>query len=191
LRPAFDALFAIDDAMGDVVAKASDPALAAIKLAWWREQLEELDRGKVPAEPRLKAAAEHLLPCGVNGAQLAQIEEGWAVLLQDEPDMGLAEARGGRLFGIGAVLIGLDHKLLEGAGRLFAGIDFARRGYRKIEPSKIAMGGIQFPGPLRPLTALTALAFRDLKHGGPPFEAEATPARALALLRHRMFGRIG
>ena len=57
LRAAFDALFAIDDALGDVVAKATEPALAAIKLAWWRERLEELDSGQAPAEPRLKAAA--------------------------------------------------------------------------------------------------------------------------------------
>ncbi len=191
LRPAFDALFAIDDAMGDVVAKTTEPALAAIKLAWWRERLAELDDGKVPAEPRLQAAAAVLLPRGVTGAQLAQIEEGWAILLQAKPDMGLAEARGGRLFAIGGRLIGTGHEMLEGAGRLFAGIDFARRGYREVEPSKIAMGGVQFPRALRPLTALAALAFRDLKHGGPPFEPEATPGRALALLSHRSWGRIG
>ena len=177
--------------MGEVVAKATEPALASIKLAWWRERLEELDKGKVPAEPRLRAVAKELLGRGVSGAQLAPIEEGWAVLLQDKPDMGLAETRGGYLFAIGAKLLGSTHDLVEGAGRLFAGIDFARRGYRQIEPSKVAMGGIRFPSALRPLTALTALAFRDLRHGGPPFEPEATPGRALALLRHRIGGRIG
>jgi 15-cis-phytoene synthase len=61
LRPAFDALFAIDEAMGDVVAKATEPTLGAIKLAWWRERLEQLDEAKVPAEPRLRAAADELL----------------------------------------------------------------------------------------------------------------------------------
>ncbi|HEU0284996.1 MAG TPA: hypothetical protein VFR52_07635, partial [Sphingomicrobium sp.] len=59
-----------------------------------------------------------------------------------------------------------------------------------VERSKIAMGGIQFPPALRPLTALTALAVRDLARGGPPFEPEATPGRALALIRHRWTGRI-
>ena len=65
LRPAFEALFQIDAAMGDVVARATQPALGAVKLAWWRERLEELDQGMVPAEPRLRAVAEQLLPRGV------------------------------------------------------------------------------------------------------------------------------
>jgi hypothetical protein len=34
------------------------------------------------------------------------------------------------------------------------------------------------------------LAARDLRRGGPPFEPEATPGRAAALIRHRLFGRL-
>src|SRR5215210_353370 len=83
LRPAFDALFDIDDAMGAVVARATEPALAAIKLAWWREQLEELDQGKVPAEPRLRAAAAELVRRGIKGAELTALEAGWATLLDE------------------------------------------------------------------------------------------------------------
>src|SRR5919107_5615783 len=87
LRPAFDALFDIEDAMADVVTRATEPALAAIKLAWWRERLEELDRGQVPAEPRLQAAAAELLPRGVSGAELAELEDGWATLLDEQPHL--------------------------------------------------------------------------------------------------------
>ena len=54
--------------MGDVVARSTEPALGAIKLAWWRERLEELDHGKVPAEPRLQAAAAELLPREIRAA---------------------------------------------------------------------------------------------------------------------------
>ena len=61
LRPAFDALFAIDDAMAEVVASSSQPALGAIRLAWWREALERLDNGPPPAEPRLQAASSRSL----------------------------------------------------------------------------------------------------------------------------------
>ena len=176
--------------MADVVASSSQPALGAIRLAWWREALERLDTGVPPPEPRLQAASAHLLSRGVKGADLAEIEQGWRILFDEEPDLRLAEARGESLFKVGSHLLGQKHPLLSGAGRLFAGIDFARRGYREIERSKIAMGGIVFPRALRPLTALTALAVRDLKHGGPPFEPEATPGRAASLLWHRLFGTV-
>ena len=190
LRPAFDALFAIDDAMAEVVASSTQPALGAIRLAWWREALERLDSTSAPPEPRLKAAADCLLPRGIKGADLAKIERGWAILLDDQPDISLAEDRGEELFTIGGRLLGLSHDSLIAAGRLYAGVDYARRGYRPIERSKVVMGGIRFPAGLRPLTALTALAVRDLRRGGPPFEEEATPARAAALLSHRLFGTI-
>jgi hypothetical protein len=49
---------------------------------------------------------------------------------------------------------------------------------------------LHIPRPLRPLTALARLAARDLGRGE-PFEPEATPGRALALLAHRWSGRIG
>ena len=48
-------MFDIDDAMWDVVARATQPSLAAVKLAWWRERLEDLDEGKVPVEPEGEA----------------------------------------------------------------------------------------------------------------------------------------
>lgn len=176
--------------MADVVAQSTQPALGAIKLAWWRERLQELDEGKVPAEPRLQAAATHLLPRGVSGADLSKIERGWAVLLDEKPDLFLAEDRGEELFRIAMQLLGTEHPLIIPAGRMVAGVDFARRGYRKIEPTAVAMGGVRFPKSLRPLTALAALAARDIRRGGPPFEAEATPGRAAALLAHRLFGTV-
>src|SRR5215217_5771226 len=73
LRAAFDALFAIDDATGEIVVRSTQPALGAIKLAWWRERLAELDQGIVPDEPRLQAAVAELLPRGVSGADLSRI----------------------------------------------------------------------------------------------------------------------
>ena len=107
LRPAFDALFALEDAMADVVARSTEPALGAIKLAWWRERLEELDDGKVPAEPRLQAASAELLPRGISGGDLAQLDEGWAALLYEQPDMALVTQHGTRLFRLAARLLGI------------------------------------------------------------------------------------
>ena len=105
LRPAFEALFQVDAAMADVVARATQPALGAVKLAWWRERLEELDQGKVPAEPRLAAAESELLSKGISGSELAQLEAGWATLFDQTPDPKLVAERGSVLFDMGGRLL--------------------------------------------------------------------------------------
>jgi len=192
LRPAFDALFDIDDAMGDVVARASEPALAAIKLAWWRERLEEIDDGKVPAEPRLQAVAAELVARGVSGAELGELAEGWSGMLHDPADEAPMSGQGTRLFRIGARLLNIefDDATLGVAGRLFARAAAARRGLLDPVPGSAVRGGPKIARKARPLTALAALAARDLRKGGPPFEPEATPGRAWTLLRHRLTGRV-
>jgi len=184
LRGAFDALFAIDDAMGDVVAKATEPALAAIKLAWWRERLEELDAGKVPAEPRLQSAADELLSRSVSGASLAQLEDGWAALLEADPDPERVAVRGEKMFRLASSLLGISDPGIELAGRFHS---LVRLGHRPPLPRELE--GYVFPRALRPLSALAALAVRDVRR--PTAEPEGTPGRALALLRHRLTGRIG
>ena len=191
LQPAFDALFAIDDALGEVVVRATDPALAAIKLAWWREALVRLDHAPPPPEPRLKAVAEELLPHGISGAALSEIEAGWATLLDEQPDDALISMRGAVLFQLGARLLCVNDAGLSDAGALYAQIDVARRGIHDTRSSADALGGLRFPRRARPLSALAALAARDGRRPGPDWEAEATPGRAAALLWHRLTGRIG
>jgi phytoene synthase len=179
-------LFDIDDAMGDVVARSTEPALGAIKLAWWRERLEELDHGKVPAEPRLQAAAAELLPREIRAADLAQLEEGWATLLQEKPDLDVALHRGVALFGVAARLLSPNPpEFLDRAGQLYSGGSLSRRG---LAPDGLLLIPqiARVPPRFRALTGLAALARRDLgRH-----EPEATPGRAWTLLRHRRTGRI-
>lgn len=186
LRPAFDALFDIDDAMGDVVSRSSEPALAAIKLAWWRERLEELDQGKAPAEPRLRTAAAELLPKGISGTELATLEAGWAELLQPNIDMDTVLSRGAVLFALAGKLINTDPPAtLPVAGGIYAAGGISRRGLMPADTS-ITTWVPRIPPEFRRLTALAALAKRDLRRREP----EATPGRAWALLRHRLTGRI-
>lgn len=169
-----------------MVFRSTEPALGAIKLAWWRERLEELDEGKVPAEPRLAAAAQELLPRGISGAELAELELGWAALLQERPDLKLALDRGAKLFGLAARLLGDDPQptLLAPAGRLFAAGKLNRIGLAPNEAPAIPLLA-RAPSRFRPVTALAALAARDLDRREP----EATPARAWTLLRHRLTGK--
>lgn len=174
--------------MADVVVKATQPTLAAIKLAWWRERLQELDHGAVPAEPRLQAAARELLPRGIKGSDLAGLEAGWAELLTEHPDPARAQARGTLLFALAGRLLGGESDTLEHAGRLFSRASLQRQGYAVEVPETAFVARV--PRILRPITGLGALAKRDLRRGGGPFEAEATPARAWVLLMHRLTGRI-
>lgn len=176
--------------MADVVARSTQPALAAIKLAWWRERLEDLDGGKVPAEPRLMAAMTELLPRGIRGTELAELEEGWAGLLHDPLEMALVNEHGARLFEIGARLLGVhfEYETIGVAGSLFVNMDVARRGL--IAAPSAGRSGMKIARRARALTGLAALAARDLRRGGPPFEPEATPGRAWTLLRHRLTGRL-
>lgn len=185
LRPAFDALFAIDDVMAEVVASSTQPALGAIRLAWWREALERLDANSPPPEPRLQAVARELLPRGVSRTSLAGIPEGWSALLDEVPDPDIVVGRGTGLFAAGACLLRATAPRLLEAGSLFAFADAKRRGLGTFDHSTWSM---HFARPIRPLTAFAALAARDLRQDY--IEPEATPGRALALLRHRFTGRI-
>ena len=175
----------IDDALAAMVARASEPALAAIKLAWWRERLEELDQGAVPAEPRLRAAAAELLPRGIRGADLGELTEGSAALLDESPDAERIGQGGAMLFAIGARLLGASDLKIEPAGRLYGAANAARRG---LIPMPSSAPELRFPKGLRPLTALAALAARDARR--PQLEPEATPGRSWTLIRHRLTGKI-
>ena len=184
LRPAFDALFGIDDAMADVVLRARDPALAAIKLAWWREQLQALDHAPPPAEPRLQAAADTLLPLGISGEHLAVIEDGWLPLVQIDAGGDKAQ-RGETVFGLASVLLG--EVVDSGAARAWALADLARRTGDAALLDRGLVPASKAARKARPLTALAALAARDHRNG--VLEPEGIPGRAWTLIRHRVTGR--
>lgn len=171
--------------------RSTQPTLAAIKLAWWRERLEQLDDGLVPAEPRFEDAARELLPRGVSGADLAGLEEGWAACLDAPPDLALVTEHGARLFALGARLLGVPFEdgTIGAAGRVFAGVDVGRRRIVDLVPGEATMSR-RIAKSARPLTGLAALAARDLRRAGSAFEPEATPGRSWTLLRHRLTGRI-
>lgn len=190
-REAFAALFAIDEAMGDVVARSTDPALGRIKLAWWCEQLEELDQAPPPAEPRLAAAAGHLLAAGISGAELAGLEAGWATLLDERIEPRLVAERGALLFRLGGRLLGSADPGLADAGALYALASAGRRGLPELtapaRPHLEALRGHRFERRARPLTMLARAAARDLSRSEP----EGGRARVAAMLAHRWSGRIG
>lgn len=188
VRAGVAALWTIDEAMAAVVAGASQPALAAIKLAWWREALARLDHDPAPPEPRLRAVAEAVLPLGISGDDVSGIGQGWSALLDAGPDPSAVATGGTILFELEARMLGIDEPLLREAGAL-AFISTAMR--RKLGDFSsyrhdllASFRGRRVSRAARPITLAARLAARDLA------EAEGTPGRALALIAHRLTGVI-
>jgi len=189
--------------MGDVVRTTTEPQLGAIRLAWWRERLEALDEGgAAPAEPRLQAVRRAILFRGIQGHDLAVLEGAWLRLFDPFPwTAETSEAiwfRGNLLFGLGAKVLGQTDERIQAAGGLWSLIDCARHCSDSESRAMLLLQGrnfaprlvdARFPPDLRPLSMLAALAMRDVKRGE-PFEPEGTPGRALAILRHRVGGKL-
>jgi phytoene synthase len=187
-------LWRLDLAFADIISTTTDPMLGAIRMAWWRERLDELDsNGKVPAEPRLQAVAHELLPRGIRGGELSHLENGWVPLLQPFPWTELVaeglELRGRLLFGLGGRLLGGDADA-ESAGALWSLADGARHcsdaDSREMLEHEARHALAALPRRarrrVRPLTILAAVSAADLLSGGSPC------ARLAAALRHRAFG---
>jgi phytoene synthase len=197
-RPALDALWRLDAALGAVLAGGREPMLSRIKLAWWRDSLEALDAKPPPAEPVLQALARDLLPRGVSGADLAAMEEGWAPLLSPDPlteaELGAyAAERGARLFRLSARLLGGDEAGVAAAGEAWALADLARHSNDADAASALdvlkALPPLpRVPKSLRPLGMLGALARRDAEPGRSRWEPQGAPGRMWRMLRHRLTG---
>lgn len=180
----------------DVVATSSQPALGAIRMAWWRERLEELDDGgEAPAEPRLQLVRAQLVPKGVSGCDLSRLEEAWLPMLEPFPwGADVVEGfrlRGRLLFGIGARLLGGDPNEVESAGALWSLVDGAGHcsdsSSRDLlrDAARAALKDVppKLPTATRALTVLAALAAYDLRPG-------ARLGRVGAALAHRFWGTI-
>jgi phytoene synthase len=196
VRPAFATLWNLDLAFADVVATTSEPALGAIRMAWWRERLEELDSGKAAAaEPRLRAIQRQLVRRGISGLELSKLEDAWLPLLEPFPwEERAAEGlrmRGTLLFGIGARLLGGNAAEAQAAGALWSLVDGASHCSDADSRAYLCQAARMWlqevptrePAALRPLTVLAALAAHDLRPGG-------RLGRVGVALAHRLRGTI-
>lgn len=199
-RPALEALWRLDVALGQVLAGGREPLISQIKLAWWRDSLEKLDRAKAPAEPVLEAVARHVLPTGVTGAQLAELEQGWTTLVSPEP-LTLEELatyaakRGALLFRLSGVILGQDLSAeMARGGEAWALADLARHSNAVDAEAALQAGrgrvtqSGRWPSALRPVGMLAALGRRDLVREPGQMEPHGSPRRMLRMLRHRLTG---
>ena len=80
-RPVFDDLFALDRRLADAVRQASEPIIAQLKLAWWRDRFAQ-DRSDWPKGEPLLA---RLAAWDADVSQLASLVDGWEALLAEGP----------------------------------------------------------------------------------------------------------
>ncbi len=197
-RAAVGALWRLDAALGAVLAGGREPMISQIKLAWWRESLEKLDRERPPAEPMLEEAAANIIPA-VSGRELAEMEQAWLVLLGPGPlteaDLRDYASRGSWLFRYSARLLGGELGAeQEQAGEGWALADLARHSSKTdaqaaLVAARTRLRPASWPRPLRPLGMLAALARRDVERGLDRLEPLGAPPRIARMLRLRLTGR--
>ena len=165
---------AIDDALAEVVASSSQPALGAIRLAWWREALERLDlvrrRRAAVAGGRDRAAAARDKRGGRS--------PGWRMAGRrcstSEPDIERVAERGEKAVRHRRRSCSVQSRPDAGRGR--AALCLSSRSSAAIRvPQSIgrwrkctSLPRHRFPARLRPLTALAALAARDVRQAAGP-----------------------
>ncbi|WP_353216623.1 squalene/phytoene synthase family protein [Sandarakinorhabdus sp.] len=174
-RAGLIALFVLDLELAQLVITTTDPMIGEIRLAWWRERLEELDEGKAPAQPLLAALLAHALPV-LAGSDLAAIEDRWLGMIGHDSVTDAHVAGGGVLFALAARLLGGDAAHADALGRAWV----------LGEPPLAAT-----PAPLRLLRGLANLGVRDAAwaRAGRPTEPRGSLARQWVLLKAVALGR--
>jgi 15-cis-phytoene synthase len=127
-RGALHALWALDEALGQVVRSTTEPMIGQMRLTWWYERLNAIGKGQPPAEPVLAVLVRELPG---QGEAMAAMIEGWEALLDPLPlsDAAIAThaaARGGGLFALSAFVLSTGGNVRV-AGEGWAALDFALR----------------------------------------------------------------
>ena len=195
-RAGMAALLELDRKLGAILRGGGrEPMLKQMRLTWWFEALERLDREPPPAEPTLQAVAAYALSRGATGAAMAGMVDGWEALL-DEPVSAEAlpvhaRARGGRLFALLAGVCGAADAQAEAAGEGWALADLSAHlsdpalagRARSLAAERLGRAtAVRWSRAGRGLGALALTARHDL-------EGRGGPARVGRLLWHRVTGR--
>ena len=169
-RPLWASYFALEARLAEAGARTSQPMMAQLRLAWWRDRLKTPARDWPTGEPLLAALA-----CwDAERAALAALVDGWeALLVGEDGGDALAEARVSAMLAL-ARLCGVA-----------AGPEIERAARDWQYPASAAAAKT-LRRPMRPLAVLRMLAVRDAarQQGG------AGPlGDAVALLRLALTGR--
>lgn len=204
MRGAIEALLALDATLGGILRTTREPMVGQMRLTWWHEALSALDTAPPPAQPVLQALSADVVARGISGTVLAEMIDGWEMLLEPElldRDMleSYAKHRGGKLFVIAGALLGAAPRdPLERAGEGWALADLARHSRDPVAASRtrdLAMTALsdamqhRWSRNVRSLGAMTLSARFDLADAGVSSAPVTSPARIARLAWHRLSGR--
>jgi len=175
--PVFEALFALDRRLADAVRQASEPIIAQMKLAWWRDRFAQ-DR---PEWPKGEPLLERLAGWDADVARLGMLVDGWEALLQEGPltDEAIAAFGEGHAtaWSVAAQAVRQGEAAPRHAALLWAYADLAAHCSSPEDAQRVReVAGNQglldrapprLPRPLRTLGVLGALGRRSLRSGRP------------------------
>lgn len=192
-RVIFESAFELDTMLARSVSGASEPMLAQIRLAWWREQLEKTRHSRAPHDPLL---AKLLEVWRDDAKALSSLIDGWESLVT-APKEPKAFVSGRAALGRAIALKlerPLDAKVAERDTTLWALADLVHwmddphlRDWALDEFSKLPEQERSASRDLRPLRMLGGLARRALKNGGGPLLGDRMSP--FVALRLGMFGK--
>lgn len=188
------ALLALDARLATLIRRSSEPMLAQLRLAWWREAIAQ-DPGRWPqGEPVLSA----LRSWGEHAGKATVLVDGWEALTAPSPLAAgqLAAFAEGRAGGAAALAVALDRPQEADAarqlGRIWAIEDVAMRLAREDErAAALSLAEAQGKLPrvsrrLRTLRVLAGLSRRRRLAGGE--EGAASPAAMIEALKLGLLG---
>lgn len=192
LREPLRRLLELDRTLGKSLSLAHEPGLGAIRLAWWREQIEALPGNASVADSVLTGVGEILRLHDVKSHGLVTLVNGWETLLEDWPPsdeqlLAYAGKRGEGLFRAAFDLARVPFSSdSERAATCWALVDFANNcsdmtvRARLLELARPFSGhAATIPRALRPLAILVRFAEHDLSKPTNP----GSPRRIWQILR--------
>ena len=185
---------ALDARLAGVVRQAREPVLAQLKLAWWRDRLEQDVASRPRGEPLLARFAHWC--CG--GKAMIALVNGWEAMLDDRPFEGGAvevfvSGRAG-LAGELADRLGCNRMAAEARAQRWALAELslhcadtaARHHLRDLALAEGPRPGTCEPA-MRPLAVLEKINLRACKIGS--LRALGSPAALLTAIRVGLIGR--